>query len=56
MGGGAVAGSVVLWNKYKDKVRAAHQYAIRRFARPPLDVRTGATDPALVLLQKRWAY
>ncbi|WP_436892865.1 tellurite resistance TerB family protein [Siccibacter turicensis] len=48
MGGGAVAGTV-LWNKYKDKVRAAHQdepnYGQQH---SPLDVRTERLILALV--------
>lgn len=52
VGGGAVAGSV-LWNKYKDKVRAAHQdepqYGVQS---SPLDVRTERLILALVFAAK----
>lgn len=52
VGGGAVAGSV-LWNKYKDKVRAAHQGEPQFGSQStPLDVRTERLILALVLLQK----
>lgn len=52
VGGGAVAGSV-LWNKYKDKVRAAHQdepqFGVQT---SPLDVRTERLLLALVFAAK----
>lgn len=52
VGGGAVAGSV-LWNKYKEKVRAAHQdepqYGVQS---SPLDVRTERLILALVFAAK----
>lgn len=45
MGGGAVAGTV-LWNKYKDKVRAAHQGEPQFGAQSsPLDERTERLIP-----------
>ncbi|EHC90279.1 hypothetical protein LTSESEN_1989, partial [Salmonella enterica subsp. enterica serovar Senftenberg str. A4-543] len=48
VGGGAVAGSV-LWNKYKDKVRAAHQGEPQFGSQStPLDVRTERLILALV--------
>ncbi|WP_437890307.1 tellurite resistance TerB family protein [Phytobacter sp. V91] len=52
VGGGAVAGSV-LWNKYKDKVRTAHQ-AEPQFGQTssPLDVRTERLILALVFAAK----
>ena len=52
VGGGAVAGSV-LWNKYKDKVRTAHQ-GEPQFgqASSPLDVRTERLILALVFAAK----
>lgn len=52
VGGGAVAGSV-LWNKYKDKVRAAHQDEPQYGAQSsPLDVRTERLILALVFAAK----
>lgn len=52
VGGGAVAGSV-LWNKYKDKVRAAHQDEPQFGAQStPLDVRTERLILALVFAAK----
>lgn len=52
VGGGAVAGSV-LWNKYKDKVRTAHQ-GEPQFGQQssPLDVRTERLILALVFAAK----
>lgn len=52
VGGGAVAGSV-LWNKYKDKVRTAHQDE-PQFGQQssPLDVRTERLILALVFAAK----
>ena len=52
VGGGAVAGSV-LWNKYKDKVRTAHQ-GEPQFGQTssPLDVRTERLILALVFAAK----
>ncbi|EAU4679312.1 tellurite resistance TerB family protein [Salmonella enterica] len=51
-GGGAVAGSV-LWNKYKDKVRAAHQGEPQFGSQStPLDVRTERLILALVFAAK----
>ncbi|WP_436857732.1 tellurite resistance TerB family protein [Citrobacter tructae] len=52
VGGGAVAGTV-LWNKYKDKVRTAHQDE-PQFGRQssPLDVRTERLILALVFAAK----
>jgi uncharacterized membrane protein YebE (DUF533 family) len=52
VGGGAVAGSV-LWNKYKDKVRTAHQDE-PQFGQThsPLDVRTERLILALVFAAK----
>ncbi len=45
VGGGAVAGTV-LWNKYKDKIRAAHQDEPQFGAQStPLDERGGTFDP-----------
>ncbi|EHC65524.1 hypothetical protein LTSEJOH_2185 [Salmonella enterica subsp. enterica serovar Johannesburg str. S5-703] len=53
VGGGAVAGSV-LWNKYKDKVRAAHQGEPQFGSQStPLDVRTERLILALVFAAKR---
>lgn len=50
--GGAVAGSV-LWNKYKDKVRAAHQGEPQFGSQStPLDVRTERLILALVFAAK----
>lgn len=52
VGGGAVAGSV-LWNKYKDKVRAAHQGEPQFGSQStPLDVRTERLILALVFAAK----
>ncbi|SUX74203.1 Inner membrane protein yebE [Citrobacter freundii] len=52
MGGGAVAGTV-LWNKYKDKVRAAHQGEPQFGAQSsPLDERTERLILALVFAAK----
>ncbi|MBV7404591.1 tellurite resistance TerB family protein [Enterobacter sp. ENT03] len=52
VGGGAVAGSV-LWNKYKDKVRAAHQDEPQfGMQTSPLDVRTERLLLALVFAAK----
>lgn len=52
VGGGAVAGTV-LWNKYKDKVRAAHQDEPQFGAQSsPLDVRTERLILALVFAAK----
>lgn len=52
MGGGAVAGTV-LWNKYKDRIRAAHQdepqFGVQS---SPLDVRTERLILALVYAAK----
>jgi len=52
VGGGAVAGSV-LWNKYKDKVRTAHQ-GEAQFGKTssPLDIRTERLILALVFAAK----
>lgn len=52
VGGGAVAGSV-LWNKYKDKVRTAHQ-GEPQFGKTssPLDIRTERLILALVFAAK----
>ena len=51
VGGGAVAGTV-LWNKYKDKIRAAHQDEPQFGAQStPLDERTERLILALVLRQ-----
>lgn len=52
VGGGAIAGSV-LWNKYKDKVRTAHQ-GEPQFGQTssPLDVRTERLILALVFAAK----
>jgi len=52
VGGGAVAGTV-LWNKYKDRVRAAHQ-GEPQFGQQssPLDVRTERLILALVFAAK----
>lgn len=52
MGGGALAGTV-LWNKYKDRVRAAHQ-GEPEFGQQssPLDVRTERLILALVFAAK----
>lgn len=55
VGGGAVAGTV-LWNKYKDKVRAAHQDEPQFGAQSsPLDERTERLILALVLRRKAMA-
>ncbi|EDZ3530715.1 tellurite resistance TerB family protein [Salmonella enterica] len=52
VGGGAVAGSV-LWNKYKDKVRAAHQGEPQFGSQStPLDIRTERLILALVFAAK----
>lgn len=52
VGGGAVAGSV-LWNKYKDKVRGAHQSEPHYGEQTsPLDVRTERLITALVFAAK----
>lgn len=52
VGGGTVAGSV-LWNKYKDKVRAAHQGEPQFGSQStPLDVRTERLILALVFAAK----
>ncbi|ASG44017.1 MULTISPECIES: tellurite resistance TerB family protein [Citrobacter] len=52
VGGGAVAGTV-LWNKYKDKVRAAHQDEPQFGAQSsPLDERTERLILALVFAAK----
>ncbi|EHV3637460.1 TPA: tellurite resistance TerB family protein [Salmonella enterica subsp. enterica serovar Chester] len=52
VGGSAVAGSV-LWNKYKDKVRAAHQGEPQFGSQStPLDVRTERLILALVFAAK----
>ncbi|EBU8374014.1 tellurite resistance TerB family protein [Salmonella enterica subsp. enterica] len=52
VGGGAVVGSV-LWNKYKDKVRAAHQGEPQFGSQStPLDVRTERLILALVFAAK----
>jgi len=52
VGGGAVAGSV-LWNKYKDKLRADPQTASQYVEAPaPLDVRTERLILALVFAAK----
>lgn len=52
MGGGAVAGTV-LWNKYKDKVRVAHQDEPQFGAQSsPLDERTERLILALVFAAK----
>ncbi|WP_336220846.1 tellurite resistance TerB family protein [Citrobacter amalonaticus] len=53
VGGGAVAGTV-LWNKYKDKVRRAHQDEPQFGAQnaSPLDVRTERLILALVFAAK----
>ncbi|ELZ6787759.1 tellurite resistance TerB family protein [Salmonella enterica] len=52
VGGGEVAGSV-LWNKYKDKVRAAHQGEPQFGSQStPLDVRTERLILALVFAAK----
>ncbi|EBA5796614.1 tellurite resistance TerB family protein [Salmonella enterica] len=52
VGGGVVAGSV-LWNKYKDKVRAAHQGEPQFGSQStPLDVRTERLILALVFAAK----
>ncbi|EIX6264584.1 tellurite resistance TerB family protein [Salmonella enterica] len=52
VGGGAEAGSV-LWNKYKDKVRAAHQGEPQFGSQStPLDVRTERLILALVFAAK----
>ncbi|EKL9179711.1 tellurite resistance TerB family protein [Salmonella enterica] len=52
VGGGAVAGSV-LWNKYKDKVRAAHQGEPQFGSQStPLDIRTERLILALVFAVK----
>ncbi|EIO9088645.1 tellurite resistance TerB family protein [Salmonella enterica] len=52
VGGGAAAGSV-LWNKYKDKVRAAHQGEPQFGSQStPLDVRTERLILALVFAAK----
>ncbi|CBG88640.1 tellurite resistance TerB family protein [Citrobacter rodentium] len=52
MGGGAVAGTV-LWNKYKDKIRAAHQDEPQFGEQSsPLDVRTERLILALVFAAK----
>lgn len=53
VGGGAVAGTV-LWNKYKDKVRSAHQDEPQFGAQnsSPLDVRTERLILALVFAAK----
>lgn len=51
-GGGAIAGTV-LWNKYKDRVRAAHQDEPQFGAQSsPLDVRTERLILALVFAAK----
>ena len=52
VGGGAVAGTV-LWNKYKDKIRAAHQDEPQFGAQStPLDERTERLILALVFAAK----
>ncbi|EAA9217530.1 tellurite resistance TerB family protein [Salmonella enterica] len=52
VGGGVVAGSV-LWNKYKDKVRAAHQGEPQFGSQStPLDIRTERLILALVFAAK----
>ncbi|PJO85900.1 DUF533 domain-containing protein, partial [Salmonella enterica] len=52
VGGGAVEGSV-LWNKYKDKVRDAHQGEPQFGSQStPLDVRTERLILALVFAAK----
>ncbi len=52
VGGGAVAGTV-LWNKYKDKIRAAHQDEPQFGAQStPLDERTARLILALVFAAK----
>ncbi|EAP2786977.1 tellurite resistance TerB family protein [Salmonella enterica] len=52
VGGGAVAGSV-LWNKYKDKLRAAHQGEPQFGSQStPLDIRTERLILALVFAAK----
>ena len=52
VGGGAVAGSV-LWNKYKDRVREAHQGEPQFGQQPsPVDVRTERLITALVFAAK----
>lgn len=52
VGGGAVAGTV-LWNKYKDKVRAAHQGEPQFGAQSsPLDERTERLIPRWFLRRK----
>lgn len=55
-GGGAIAGSV-LWNKYKDKVRSAHQDEPQYGKQvSPLDLRTERLILATVFAVKRRAY
>ena len=52
LGGGAVAGTV-LWNKYKDKIRAAHQDEPQYGQHvSPLDIRTERLILALVFAAK----
>ena len=47
-GGGAIAGSV-LWNKYKDKVRSAHQEAPQYGKQvSPVDIRTARLSCAAI--------